>query len=71
MTILQHQFGLDDDEELFSAKADQFKLAWERMMACMPDMSDENRLNRTIAIAVMAEVEMLLKEALAAWKEGS
>lgn len=66
--MVLNQFGLDDDEELFAAQSDQFRVAWERMMDCMPDMSDENRLNRSIAIAVVVEAEILLKEALAVWE---
>lgn len=68
-TMTLHQFGLDDDEELYTARSDQFRVAWERMMDCMPDQRVENRLNRGIAIAVVAEANVLLMEALAAWKK--
>lgn len=67
-TTVLRQFGIDDDEELFSTKVDQFKLAWQRMMACMPDESPENRLNRAIAIAVSVEIQTSLEKALAPWK---
>lgn len=63
--MVLHQFGVEEDEEL--TETEQFRLAWLRMVVCVPDMSAENRLNRTIALAVVGEVEMLLGEALAKW----
>lgn len=70
MALLRLQFGFEEDEDECDTEEDEFRRCWERMMACVPDMRVENRRNRTIAMAVAANVEMVLKRTMAAWEEG-
>lgn len=71
MTVSRRQFGFEEDEDECDTEEDEFRRCWERMVACLPDMCVENRTNRVIALAVVTDVEAVLKRASAWGEEGS